>query len=47
MMKIENIKVMRGPNYWSNYRKKLIVMKLDIEELEKYPDTLFDIQIYR
>jgi cyanophycin synthetase len=37
MIKIENIKVMRGPNYWSNYRKKLIVMKLDIEELENYP----------
>lgn len=28
---------MRGPNYWSVYRHKLIVMKLDIEELEDMP----------
>ena len=28
---------MRGPNYWSNYRKKVIVMKLDLEELEQSP----------
>src|SRR6202012_756738 len=31
------IKTLRGPNYWSNYRKKLIVMKLDLEELEELP----------
>ena len=36
-MKIVEIKVMRGPNYWSIRRKKLIVMKLDIEELEHKP----------
>src|ERR1043165_2137430 len=36
-MKVINVKVMRGPNYWSNYRQKLIVMKLDLEELENYP----------
>ncbi|MES2681595.1 MAG: cyanophycin synthetase [Bacteroidota bacterium] len=36
-MKIIEIKTLRGPNYWSNYRKKLIVMKLDIEELEELP----------
>jgi cyanophycin synthetase len=36
-MKIIEIKTLRGPNYWSNYRKKLIVMKLDIEELEQLP----------
>ncbi|MCE3225534.1 MAG: cyanophycin synthetase [Bacteroidetes bacterium] len=36
-MKIISIKVMRGPNYWSNYRKNIIVMKLDIGELEQYP----------
>lgn len=36
-MKIIEIKVMRGPNYWSNFRKKLIVMKLDIEGLEERP----------
>ena len=28
---------MRGPNYWSIRRHKLIVMKLDIEELEDLP----------
>ena len=36
-MKIIDIRVMRGPNYWSNYRKKVIVMKLDLEELEQSP----------
>ena len=28
---------MRGPNYWSVYRKKLIVLKLDLENFEKLP----------
>lgn len=36
-MKIIEIKTLRGPNYWSNYRKKLIVMKLDLEEMEERP----------
>ncbi len=36
-MKIVEIKVMRGPNYWSINRKKLIVMKLDLETLEELP----------
>jgi len=36
-MKILKIQVLRGPNVWSNYRKKLIQMRLDIEELENYP----------
>lgn len=36
-MKIVEIKTLRGPNYWSNYRKKLIVMKLDLEDLEEKP----------
>ena len=36
-MKILEIKAMRGPNYWSVNRKKLIVMKLDIEDLEEKP----------
>ncbi len=39
-MKIIETKVMRGPNYWSNFRKKLIVMKLDLEELEERPTNL-------
>lgn len=36
-MQIIEIKTLRGPNYWSNYRKKLIVMKLDLEQLEELP----------
>ena len=41
-MEIVNIKVMRGPNYWSGYRKKLIVMKLDIGEWEQRPTDIID-----
>jgi len=36
-MRIIEIKVMRGPNYWSIRRHKLVQMKLDIEELEELP----------
>lgn len=36
-MKILDIKVMRGPNYWSIRRHKLIQMRLDLEELEQSP----------
>lgn len=36
-MKIVEIKVMRGANYWSNYRKNIIVLKLDLENLEDLP----------
>lgn len=36
-MKILEIKVMKGPNYWSANRHKLIVMLLDLEELEEKP----------
>ncbi len=36
-MKIIDIRTMRGPNYWSIRRHKLIVMKLDLEELENFP----------
>ncbi len=38
-MNIIDIRVMRGPNYWSIRRHKLIVMKLDIEELEDAPSN--------
>ncbi len=41
-MKIIEIKVMRGPNYWSIRRKKLIVMRLDLEELENFPTNKID-----
>ena len=36
-MKILDIKAMRGPNYWSVRRHKLIVMRLDIQDLEERP----------
>ncbi|MBP7809907.1 MAG: cyanophycin synthetase [Bacteroidia bacterium] len=36
-MKIIDVRALRGPNYWSNYRKKLIVMKLDLEAIEQSP----------
>lgn len=36
-MKILSTSVMKGPNYWSIRRHKLIVMKLDLEEMEERP----------
>src|ERR1017187_5849871 len=36
-MKIIEIKIMRGPNYWSIRRPKLIQMKIDLEEMEQLP----------
>jgi hypothetical protein len=36
-MKIREVRAMRGPNYWSIRRHKLIVMKLELEELEDFP----------
>src|SRR5579863_9604085 len=36
-MKIIEIKVLKGPNYWSIRRPKLIQMKLDLEEMELRP----------
>lgn len=36
-MKILDIKVLKGPNYWSVRRPKLIQMKIDLEELEQKP----------
>jgi len=36
-MQILEIKVLRGPNYWSVRRPRLIQMKLDLEELEQRP----------
>ena len=36
-MKIEEIKILRGPNYWSVRRTKLIQMKLDLQEMEQKP----------
>lgn len=36
-MKIEKLQVLRGPNIWSIRRKKLIQMRLDLEEVEQLP----------
>ncbi len=36
-MKILEIRALRGPNYWSIRRTKLIVMRLDLEEYESKP----------
>jgi len=38
-MKIREINAMRGPNYWSVRRHKLIVMVLDLEEMEERPSN--------
>ena len=36
-MKILKIQALRGPNIWSIRRKKLIQMRLDLEEMEEFP----------
>ncbi len=38
-MQIREINAMRGPNYWSIRRHKLIVMVLDLEEMEELPSN--------
>lgn len=39
-MKVLELRAMRGPNYWSVRRHKLIVMTLDLEELEEKPTNV-------
>lgn len=41
-MRIREINAMRGPNYWSVRRHKLIVMVLDLEEMEERPSNKID-----
>lgn len=41
-MKILSVQALRGPNVWSVYRKKLIQMRLDLEELENFPTNKID-----
>ena len=41
-MKILGIQVLRGPNIWSINRKKLIQMRLDLEELEQRPTNIIE-----
>ena len=38
-MEIIDISAMRGPNYWSIRRHKLIVMVLDLKEMEELPSN--------
>lgn len=38
-MKILKIQTLRGPNYWSIRRDKLIVMRLDLEDLAEKPSN--------
>jgi cyanophycin synthetase len=39
-MKILKIQALRGPNIWSITRKKLIQMRLDLQEMEELPTNL-------
>lgn len=41
-MEILKLRVLRGANYWSNYRKKLIVVKLNLHDYENLPTDLLD-----
>jgi cyanophycin synthetase len=41
-MKIDKIQALRGPNIWSVQRKKLIQMRLDLEEMEDFPTNKID-----
>lgn len=38
-MKILELRALRGPNFWSNWRHNLIVMKIDLEEMEHSPSN--------
>lgn len=41
-MKILKIQALRGPNIWSVQRKKLIQMRLDLEEMEQFPTNTIE-----
>lgn len=41
-MEILEIRTLRGPNYWSGYWKKLIIMRLDIGGYEERPTDKID-----
>ena len=41
-MKIREINAMKGPNYWSVRRHKLIVMVLDLEDMEERPSNTIE-----
>lgn len=39
-MKILKTQTLRGPNYWSIRRQKLIQMRLDLEDVAEKPSNL-------
>jgi cyanophycin synthetase len=41
-MNILELNIMRGPNYWSNYRQHVIIMQLDIGKYEELPTNKID-----
>ena len=41
-MEILEIRTLRGPNYWSGYWKKLIIMRVDIGAYEEKPTGKID-----
>jgi cyanophycin synthetase len=41
-MKVLELKVLKGPNYWSIRRPNLIQMKLDLEDLETRPTNAIE-----
>ncbi|MCW3117462.1 MAG: cyanophycin synthetase [Chitinophagaceae bacterium] len=41
-MELLEMRVLKGPNYWSTYRKQLIEVKLDLQELEHRPTHVID-----
>ncbi len=41
-MEILELRTLRGPNYWSGYWKKIIIMRLDIGEYEEKPSDKID-----
>src|SRR6478735_1176484 len=41
-MEILEIRTLRGPNYWSGYWKKLIIVRLDIGDYEDKPTDKID-----
>ncbi len=41
-MKILQLRVMRGPNYWSNQRKQLIVIKLDLGQAKNMSTRMIE-----
>ena len=38
-MILRDMKILRGPNYWSNRRQKLIQMELDLQQMEQQPSN--------